>query len=100
MLAQYHTKKYLSDLNFPGTLLLPLNFKSTLTRLNLVCSTKKTKTRTHELVQIGGVSYESPDPERSNPMGIVRKTMNVFKNSRFCGKRKDCTRQLTSILKR
>ena len=30
----------------------------------------------------------------------IRKTRNVFKNLRLCGKRKDCTRQSTSILKR
>ena len=29
----------------------------------------------------------------------VRKAKNVFTNLRFCGKRKDCTKQLTSILK-
>ena len=31
--------------------------------------------------------------------GDIRKTRNVFKNLRFCGKKKDCTRQLTSTLK-
>ena len=40
-----------------------------------------------------------PDLKRSNLIG-TGKTRNVFKNLRFCGKRKDCTRQLTSILKR
>ena len=29
----------------------------------------------------------------------IRKARNVFTNLRFCGKRKDCTKQLTSILK-
>ena len=29
----------------------------------------------------------------------IRKTKNLSTNLRFCGKRKDCTRQLTSILK-
>ena len=33
-------------------------------------------------------------------MAIIRKTTNVFKNLRFCGKRKNYTLQLTSILKR
>ena len=44
--------------------------------------------------------WESPDLGRANLIGIIRKTRNVFKKLRFCGKRKNCTQQLTSILKR
>ena len=35
-----------------------------------------------------------------NLMGIIRKTRNVLKNLRFCGKEKHFTFQITSILKR
>ena len=44
--------------------------------------------------------WESPDLGRSNLIGIIRKTRIVFKKLRFCGKRKNCSLQLTSILKR
>ena len=42
---------------------------------------------------------ESSDLGRSNRIGIIRKTRNLFKNLRFCRKRKNCSLQLTSILK-
>ena len=42
----------------------------------------------------------SPDLGRSILIGSIRKTRNVFKNLRFCGKRNNCTPQLTSVLKR
>ena len=42
------------------------------------------------------VTTESPNLERSNR--DIRKTRNVFKNLRFCGKRKNCTLRLTRIL--
>ena len=41
----------------------------------------------------------SPDIGRSNLIGIIRKTRNLFKNLRFCGKRKNRCLQLANILK-
>ena len=46
------------------------------------------------------VRQESPNLGRSNLVEIIRKTRNMFKNFRFCGKRKNCSLQLISILKR
>ena len=46
------------------------------------------------------IIMRSPDLERSNLIGIIRKTRNVFKKLRFGGKTKNWTLQLTSILKR
>ena len=42
----------------------------------------------------------SPDLKKIESDRDIRKPRNVFNNLRFWGKRKDCTRQLTSILKR
>ena len=44
------------------------------------------------------IDMGSPDLKKIESYKDIRKTRNVVTNLRFCGKRKDCTKQL-SILK-
>ena len=46
------------------------------------------------------IVVRSPDLKEIGSDGGYQKNKERVKNLRFCGKRKDCTRQLTSILKR
>ena len=43
--------------------------------------------------------YEVTRSKKTESDRDIRKTRKAFKILRFCGKRKDCTRQLISILK-
>ena len=46
------------------------------------------------VIIMGSLDLEKIESDRD-----IRKTRDVSKNLRFCGKMKNCTQQLTSILK-